>query len=199
MQDIYRYPHIGNIINLPIEEKKRARESAPIVEFSHEPTQENIKKKSNEEEHLKRKLKKPERNLGTIKANIAVLKDLMGARMVDNEVVLLDRETSAFVEGRVRGDETSKPMIPIYSGETFLFGICDPVSTINIMPSSLYEELRYNLNNLDVELDDTIIKLSNRINVRPEGVIRNIFVFFGSVTYPLDFHICLEIVFVLSF
>jgi hypothetical protein len=61
---------------------------------------------------LKRRLKKPERNLGAIKANIAVLKDLMEARAVDNEVVLLDRETSEFIEGRLRGDETSKPMTP---------------------------------------------------------------------------------------
>ena len=81
---------------------------------------------------MKRKLKKLERNLGTIKANIAVLKDLMEARAVDNEVVLLDRETSEFIEGRLRGDETSKPMTPICCGETFLYGICDPVSTINI-------------------------------------------------------------------
>ena len=57
---------------------------------------------------MKRRLKKPERNLGAIKGNIAVLKDLMEARTVENEVVLLDRETSEFVEGRVRGNETSK-------------------------------------------------------------------------------------------
>ena len=56
----------------------------------------------------------------------------MEARTVDNEVVLLDRETSEFVEGRVRGNETSKPMTPIYCGETFLYGLCDPISTINI-------------------------------------------------------------------
>ena len=105
----------------PPEEKKRARESAPIVEFSLEPTQENIKKKRKEEEHLKRRLKKPERNLGVIKSNVPVLKDLMEARTVDNEVVMLDRETSEFVEGRVRGNETSKPMTPIYCGETFLY------------------------------------------------------------------------------
>ena len=43
----------------PPEEKKRARESAPIVEFSLEPTQEITKKKRKEEEHLKRRLKKP--------------------------------------------------------------------------------------------------------------------------------------------
>ena len=40
-----------------------------------------------------------------------------------------------------------------------------------------------------MEPDDTIIKLSNRINIRPEGVIRNIYVFIGSLMYPLDFHI----------
>ena len=138
---------------------------------------------------MKKRLKKPERNLGAIKANIDVLKDLMEARTVDNEVVMLDRETSEYVEGRVRGNETSKPMTPIYCGETFLYGLCDPVSTLNIMPSSLYEELRYNLNNPDVEPVDTIIQLSNRINIRPEGVIKNIYVFVGALMYPLDFHI----------
>ena len=173
----------------PPEEKKRARESAPIVKFSPEPTQENIKKKRKEEDHLKRRLKKLERNLGAIKANFAVLKDLMEARTVENEVVLLDRETLEFVEGRVRVNETSKPMTPICCGETFLYGICDPVSTINIMPSSLYEELHYNLNNPDVEPVETIIKLSNRINISPEGVIKNIHVFIGSLMYPLNFHI----------
>ena len=80
-------------------------------------------------------------------------------------------------------------MTPIYCGETFLYGICKPISTINIMPSSLYEELHYNLNNPDVEPLDTIIKLSNRTNIKPEGVIRNIYVFIGSLMYPLDFHI----------
>ena len=63
----------------PPEEKKRARENAPIEEFFIEPTQENIKKKCKEEEQLKRRLKKPERTNGAIKANIVVLKDLMEA------------------------------------------------------------------------------------------------------------------------
>ena len=119
---------------------------------------------------------------------------------MNNEVVLLDRETSEFIEGRLRGDETSKPMTPICCGETFLYGICDPVSTINIMPSSLYEQLRYNLNSPDVEPVDTIIK-SSRINIRPEGVIRNIYVYVGSLCTLLIFTllICLEILFVLFF
>ena len=80
-------------------------------------------------------------------------------------------------------------MTPIYCGETFLYGICEPISTINIMPLSLYEELRYNLNNPNVDLVDTTIKLSNRTNIKPEGVIKNIYVFIGSLMYPLDFHI----------
>ena len=80
-------------------------------------------------------------------------------------------------------------MTPIYCGETFLYGICEPISSINIMPSSLYQELRYNLNNPDVEPVDTIIELSNRTNIKPEGVIINIYVFIGSLMYPLDFHI----------
>ena len=112
----------------------------------------------------------------------------MEARAVDNEVVLLDRKTSEFIEGRLRGDETSKPMTPICFGETLLYGICDPVSTINIMPSSLYEQLHYNLKNPDVEPIDTIIK-SSRFNIRPKGVIRNIYVNVGALIYPLDFHI----------
>src|SRR4051812_28334639 len=63
------------------------------------------------------------------------------------------------------------------------------MSTINSMPSSLYEKLHYNLNNPDVELVDTTIKLFNRTNIKPEGVIRNIYIFVGPLMYPLDFHI----------
>src|SRR3954464_6761036 len=108
---------------------------------------------------------------------------------MNNKVVTLDLETSEFIEGKVRCNETSKPMNPIYCGETLLYGICEPISTINIMPSSPYEELRYNLNNPDVEPVDTTIKLSNRTNINLEGVIRNIYVFIGALIYPLDFHI----------
>ena len=60
---------------------------------------------------------------------------------------------------------------------------------LNIMPSTLYEELRYNLNNLDVELVDTTNKLFNITNIKPEGVIQNIYVFIGPLMYPLYFHI----------
>ena len=130
------------------EEKKRSREiPEPIMEGSPESAQVTIKKKCKEEDHTKKRIKKPERNLGAINSHISVLKDLMGARTVDNEVVMLDHESSAFIKGRVKGDETNKPMTPLYCGETFLYGLCDPVSTINIMPLSLYNELRYNLNN----------------------------------------------------
>ena len=139
--------------------------------------------------NARKRFKKPERNLGVIKSNIDVVKGLMEARTVENEVVMLDRESSGFVEGRVRGNETTKPMTPLYGGETFLYGLCDTVSTINIMPSSFYEELRYNLNNPEVEPIDTIIQLSNRVNIRPEGDIKNIYVFVGSYMYPLDFHV----------
>ena len=61
---------------------------------------------------------------------------------MDNEVVMVDCESSGFIEGRVKGNETDKPMTPLYCGETFLYGLCDPVSTINIMPLSVYNELR---------------------------------------------------------
>src|SRR3954464_12079483 len=108
---------------------------------------------------------------------------------MDNEVVMLDLETSEFIKGKVWDNETSKPVTPIYCGETFLYGICEPISTINIMPSSLYEELLYNLNNPNVEPVYTTIKLSNRTNINLEGVIRNIYVFIGALIYPLDFHI----------
>ena len=35
----------------------------------------------------------------------------------------------------------------------------------------------------------TTIKLSNRTNIKTEGVIQNVYVFIGSLMYPLDFHI----------
>ena len=172
------------------EEKKRSREiPEPIMESSPESAQVTIKKKRKEEDHTKKRIKKPERNLGVINSHIAVLKDLMEARTVDNEVVMLDRESSGFIEGMVKGDETNKPMTPLYCGENFLYGLCDPVSTINIMPLSLYNELHYNLNNPEIEPIDTIIQLSNRVNIRPEGVIKSIYVFVGPLMYPLDFHV----------
>ena len=45
----------------PLEEHKRARESASMVEFFFEPIQDNIKKKCREEEHIRRRSKKPKR------------------------------------------------------------------------------------------------------------------------------------------
>ena len=68
---------------------------------------------------------------------IFIFKDLMEARIMENEVVMLDYETSEFIPGKIQGKETSKPMTPIYYGETSLYGICEPIFTINIMPPSL--------------------------------------------------------------
>ena len=85
----------------PLKEKKRARESTPMVEFSYEPIQENIKKKCRKEEHIRRRLKKPEKNPEATNANIVIFKDLMEARIMDNEVVMLDFETSEFIIGKV--------------------------------------------------------------------------------------------------
>ena len=110
-----------------------------MEDFSSIPIQGIFEKRHREEEQVKKRPKKPERNPKATNINNVILKDLMEARVVDNEVVTLDLETSEFIEGKVRGNETSKSKTPIYCGETFLYEICEPISTINIMPSSLYE------------------------------------------------------------
>ena len=76
----------------PLEEKKRARVLMEVL--SSAPIQENIKKKQKEEEQIKRRLKKPENNPKATNINNVILKDLMEARIVDTEVVMLDLETS---------------------------------------------------------------------------------------------------------
>ena len=137
----------------------------------------------------KRKEKKMERNVSVIKSNIGIVKELMEPEEVDDEVVVLDPEAARLIDGRSTGKDGGKPRIPIsFAGVTYI-GLCDLSATINIMPYSIYELIRYELDEPELEPTNTTVMLSNRTIQGFDGILRNINVSVGSFMYPIDFHV----------
>ena len=57
------------------------------------------------------------------------------------------------------------------------------------MPYSIYELIRYDLDEPVLEPTDTTIMLSNRTLLKFDGILRDIYVTIGSFVYPIDFHV----------
>ena len=55
------------------------------------------------------------------------------------------------------------------------------------IPISLYEEIMHDIAPAEIEDIDVAIKLANRDTISPVGIVRDVEVLCGKVTYPTDF------------
>jgi hypothetical protein len=146
-------------------------------------------KRKEDDDMWTRKPRKLTRNLGEIKTNIDIVKELLEPECIEDEEVRIDRKSSRLIRGRPQGKNERYKSIKFRLGETYFEGIKDLSSNINILPYHAYESCRYYLDDHELEPTDTILVLSDRTYQKCRGVLRNAYVTVEAFVYPIDFHV----------
>jgi hypothetical protein len=123
--------------------------------------------------------------LGTIKANIEIVKELLEPEYVYEEEIVTDSTSLRVIESRY----DTRPRIPFELGESSFIGICDFNSNINILSYHAYELISYFIDDPDLEPTDANLRLSNRTSKKFKGILHNTQVSVGSFVYPIDFYV----------
>jgi hypothetical protein len=90
-----------------------------------------------------RKMEKLGKNLGTIKANIEIVKELLEHEYIYEEYIVMDSATLHVIKSRYDNRYDTRPRIPFELGESSFIGICDLNSNINILSYHAYELISY--------------------------------------------------------
>jgi hypothetical protein len=72
-----------------------------------------------------RKIENLEDNLGTIKTNIEIVKELLEPKYVYEEEIVMDSTSLQVIESRYDTRYDTRPRIPFELGESSFIGICD--------------------------------------------------------------------------
>ena len=67
-----------------------------------------------------------------------------------------------------------KPTLPWSFGEVSYYGLCDLGSAINVIPYSLYEQIRKYINSSKLETTDMTIMLADRTLRTPLGILKDV-------------------------
>ena len=79
------------------------------------------------------------------------------------------------------------PVISVKIGDHCYHGLCDMGASASAIPHSLYKEIMHDIAPTEIEEIDVTIKLANRDNISPIGIVRDVEVLCGKVKYPADF------------
>lgn len=102
---------------------------------------------------------------------------------------MVSKESSEMIGGKFDGKHKSQQKIHFCLGGITYVGFCDLSSSINIMPYTIYEEMRDHLDESYLEPSEAAFMFSNRTLHPTRGILCNVFVFVGAFVYPVDFHI----------
>jgi hypothetical protein len=105
------------------------------------------------------KTEKLEKNLWTIKANIEIVKELLEAEYVYEEEIVMNLAFLHVIESMYDNRYDTSPRIPFELGESsFIIGICDLNSNINILSYHAYELISYFIDDPDLEPGDATLR-----------------------------------------
>ena len=79
------------------------------------------------------------------------------------------------------------PVVSIKIGDHYYHGLCDIGASVSAIPFSLYQEIMNDIAPAEIEDIDVNIKLANRDNITPLGIVRDVEVLCGKIKYPTDF------------
>ena len=68
-----------------------------------------------------------------------------------------------------------------------MHGLCDVGASVSAIPYTLYNEIINDIAPAEIKDIDVTIKLSNRDNISPLGIVRDVEVLCGEIKYPTDF------------
>jgi hypothetical protein len=80
-----------------------------------------------------------------------------------------------------------KPIISCSIGTSSYHELCDIGASISIIPSTLYLEIKADIDPIEMEETGMTIQLSNKEYISPLGVVRDVGVLVGKIKYPADF------------
>ena len=118
---------------------------------------------------------------------VNIIKEIATPIPVVNKEVYLDRDTTSYLKGCTEGKNAGKQILSCSFGCKIYFGLCDPGSPINIITYSLYAKIYDEVAPCTLEPTDVIIKLADKTDRKPCGVIKDVSIIIGSLIYTLIF------------
>ena len=115
-----------------------------------------------------------------------IIKELATPIPVVNKEVYLDRDTTSYLKGCTKGKNAGKQILSCSFGCRTYFGLCDPGSPVNIIPYSLYAKIYDEIAPCTLEPTDVIIKLTDKNERKPCGILKHVNIIIGSLIYPID-------------
>ena len=96
-----------------------------------------------------------------VKKNIFEVKELLELEVPSGRVIKTGSDTTQIIRCKMKGKDEGKPTFPCSFGKFPYFGICDSSSDINMASYEVYEEIKHEVCNGELEIIDTTIILSN--------------------------------------
>ncbi|EPS69639.1 hypothetical protein M569_05126 [Genlisea aurea] len=184
-----------------VKQKESEKDLKPTVRTFYEPPpfpgRFRLQKKQEEEKELLKLFGKIELNIPLIEAIKTVpryakfLKDLCTnkRRLKGNECINLNEQVSAVFSRKKVPEKCKDPgvfTIPCTIGTTeFKRAMIDLGASINLMPYSIYSALKLG----PLQETGIIIKLADRSNTSPEGMVEDVLVQVNNLVFPADFYV----------
>jgi hypothetical protein len=105
---------------------------------------------------------------------------------VVNKEVHLDRDTTSYLKPCTEGKGTCKQILSCSFGSKSYFGLCDAGSLVTIIPCSPYVKFYDGISPSTLEPIDVVIKLVDKTDRVPCGIIKDVNIIIGSLIYPID-------------
>ena len=124
-----------------------------------------------------------------VEPSIAMVKDLL-ADNIDGHVIYFCDEAARIARPGTKVKHrpvVGMPVVSVKIGDHCYHGLCDMGASASAIPHSLYKEIMHDIAPAEIEEIDVTIKLANRDNISPVGIVRDVEVLCGKVKYPADF------------
>ena len=117
-----------------------------------------------------------------VKNQVSIIKQLNEEDPVD---VYLCEDATKVIKGN--SSKVGKPIISCSIGTSCYHGLCDIGASISVIPYSLYQEIKPDIDPITMEETCMTIQLANKDYISPFGIVRDVEVLVGKIKYPTDF------------
>ena len=134
------------------------------------------------------RIPKPDQQI-KVEPSIAMVKDLLEEDM-DGHAIYFYEEAARIAKPDGKDKHrpaVGMPVISVKIGDHCYHGLCDMVSSVSVIPYTLYQEIMNDITPAEIEDIDVTIKLANRDTISPIGIVRDVEVLCGKIKYPTDF------------
>ncbi|KAK1632890.1 hypothetical protein QYE76_007205 [Lolium multiflorum] len=126
-----------------------------------------------------RKPIEPEEQIN-VEPAIAIVKDLVTENVEDGHIIFCE-DASNIVSHPSKSRKASVPMLSVRIGDHCYYGLCDIGASISAIPYEIYKEIMHEIGSCELEDIDVVIRLANRENISPIGIVRDVEVLCGIV------------------